>query len=130
MQATEVNEMTQAMQEAGDKSSIVNRCAKAGAKGKSKTHVNRAVLRACTKDTWKPMVYKTKGIFWDAANECQVEDYFHCLLPYELFDNMVGNGDVSQYCDLPPGPLADAKAEWMEREGVAGDGHDIAVTGC
>ena len=54
-----------------------------------------------------------------------------CLIPYETIDKLAErDGDLSKYTSLPEGsPFIQRKADWMERVGAQGDGHDIVCCG-
>ena len=94
-------------------------------------HMSRDIMRSMTASSTKPEIYSTHMTFWDPDLNEQVEDEVYCLIPYETVDKLADrDGDLSQYTSLPEGsPFLRRKAEWMERVGAQGDGHDIVCCG-
>ena len=94
-------------------------------------HMSRDIMRSMTASSTKPEIYSTHMTFWDPDLNEQVEDEVYCLIPYETVDKLADrDGDLSQYTSLPEGsPFIRRKAEWMERVGAQGDGHDIVCCG-
>ena len=130
LQATEVQDLSAKMVQNGDKSMLVNKCSAAGG-GSQKKNMARDVMRAATKDSLKPDVYSTTCTFWDSATNSKIEDEIHTLIPYESIDNQVGDdGNIDDWCSLRPDhPLRQVKQDWMEEQGVPGDGEDVGLVG-
>eukprot|EP00959_Pyramimonas_sp_CCMP1952_P391696 8208301-Pyramimonas_sp.AAC.1 len=66
----------------------------------------RDLMRVLSKSSKMPNVYQAEGVFWDKRSSTKYKAPFNFLLPYEILEVLIPEGDEERWATFPEGTLA------------------------